>query len=87
MDKPSKPSWIVINRDRDDIVSILNTKNGQVFVTNATGEYILSLCDGQHSQGGIVSAICAKIDSLNSQEVVQDVSDFLTVALEKGVVV
>lgn len=59
---------------------------GKIKVVNEVGSAIWQLCDGQHSVGQIIEAICQQYD-IEAQQAETDALQFLSTLAERGLIV
>jgi len=75
----------IIISEEDDGIYIYNFTTGKEFKTNETGKEILERCNGKRNTNEIVKELAKKHEE-NQDAVLQDVKNFLELALKEGLV-
>ena len=82
---PKRIDTLIINDDAET-PSLLDPTTGQLMITNAVGQRIIELADGDKSVEGIADAILEEFVGGERDTVVAHTRDFLAIATEKGLV-
>jgi hypothetical protein len=83
MSNPKLVPHVAINRT-DETPTVLNQVTGHMLVTNSTGLSVLDLCDGDHPVPAIIGALATRHPRIDRADIARDVEEFLTAALDKG---
>jgi len=75
-----------VNADGENVPSVTQAQLGKVYLTNPVGQKILELCDGTNTVHDIVEVVVKEFKCNDSGAVEQDVTGFLSLAEEKGIV-
>ncbi|MDI3495968.1 MAG: hypothetical protein PWQ72_2095 [Pseudothermotoga sp.] len=65
---------------------IYDGSSGNVYVLNALGMYIISLCNGENDIEDIINNICERFNNISPISIKSDVEKFITKSANIGVI-
>ncbi len=84
--RPQRLESLVFEQQGENLHVVMAVALNKVLICNDTGRLVLDLCDGSRTVAEIVDAVSARFPQVNREQIEEDVEQYMTMAVEIGVV-